>query len=111
MLQPLLDLLLLDEFVLLLVLQELLQVPPLLLRVGLRLEGALLKLSLLLQLLQDLSLLLLVLQTLLVPLVEILETEELLLVGHPLQLVLSDEPIAVAINQVEKMRVLALFTP
>lgn len=92
-LDPLLVLLLLDELVLLLVLQELLQVPALLLRVGLRLEGALLQLSLLLQLLQDFSLLLLVLQALLVALVEILKREELLLVGYFLQLVLSDEQV------------------
>lgn len=93
---PLLVLLLLDELVLLLVLEELIQVPALLLRVSLGLEGALLELRLLLQLLQYLRLLLFILKTLLVPLVEVLEREALLLVGDLLEFLLRDEQVLLA---------------
>lgn len=93
---PLLVLLLLDELVLLLVLEELIQVPALLLRVSLGLEGALLELRLLLQLLQYLRLLLLVLKALLVPLVEVLEGEALLLIGDLLEFFLRDEQVLLA---------------
>ena len=90
MLLSLLIFLLLNEFVLLLVLEELVKISSLLLGVGLRLEGALLKLCLLLELLENLSLLLFVFKTLLISLIEVLKRKVLLLVSYFFKLLLCN---------------------
>lgn len=90
MLLSLLIFLLLNEFVLLLVLEELVKISSLLLGVGLRLEGTLLKLCLLLELLENLSLLLFVFKTLLISLIEVLKRKALLLVSYFFKLLLCN---------------------